>query len=287
MIDPDDFTEWLRGRRYRPATIKNTLAGYRQIVSWTAQGRELPSNRSLGSIARRCLAYAYEREVELDESFLEAAETLLNPVRNPRTLGGARHKPKRKQDARSFDDRDWHELAQLVEEDERPEARVLEVMIATGVRVGDMLRLPRKALARAQETGVVLLELKGGREQPIQLDGAPEAWRALWEAWTNRRHKVLAHFVCPSNPSPLSGDCAYQRVRRLLKKLAREVGADGRAHTHRIRRTVGVRALRVTKDIDAVRQLLGHANVSTTFGYVDEARTHEVAALQRQIREKL
>jgi integrase len=50
-----------------------------------------------------------------------------------------------------------------------------------------------------------------------------------------------------------------------------------------LRRTVAVQALRITEDVTAVQQLMGHKSVQTTFGYISEARPEREAELRKQL----
>ncbi len=198
-----------------------------------------------------------------------------------------RGRKKRKKTARSFGDGEWQLLCTAIEQNDTPEARVLEVMIGTGLRIGDVLRLTKRRLRNAERSGRLYIEQKGGEDRLVLLSGAPKAWQHLSAAWAGDGAKTVASLVSPEgNGSARAGGAAYRRVTRRLKQLAAAVGIDGRVNSHRLRRTVGVQALRVTEDVPAVAQLLGHRSMNTTMGYLDEARPDRVAELQQQLKEK-
>jgi integrase len=277
MIDQAHFERWLR-RKYQPSTVQDTLLDVQRLEEAAKNDEEVPDR--LAWSARRLLAYA---EDHLDrwprglKGFVE--EVASSP---PKTTD-------RKHDARSFGDEDWAELVSAVEEDESVEARVLEIMSVYGLRIGDVLRTGKKDVQYAVgRTGVLKVVQKGGRQRLLYLDddGDEEPWARLWrEHWTRNPAETVAWLVCPDGDgSPRAGKCAYQRVRRKLTKLAKKLDLEGRANTHRLRRTVGVQALRVTEDVPAVQQLLGHKSYSTTMGYLDEARPEKEADVRKQLK---
>lgn len=191
----------------------------------------------------------------------------------------------RKKPAISFSGGDFSTLRGVLAQDRTLEGAVLLVMVATSIRVGDVLRLELaqlRAALRADE-GVVVIVVKGGRKRVLPVDGAREAWERLAEA-CGRGSETVADAVCPTSTwGARGGGGAYQRVNRHLRDLCRAHGLSGRAHLHRVRRTVATNALKATKDIHLVSELLGHAHVATTEIYLDEVRSGEVAELQRKL----
>lgn len=192
---------------------------------------------------------------------------------------------------RSYDDEAWRKLVALLSEHVRSsrqpnEAAALYLLLRTGLRVGDVLRLERSALI--DPNGVlrpqVHLTQKGGRLRSLDTQGAIDAWELvvrLWgvEAWSN-----FALFVTYGRSADVSAAAAaYKRILRLFQKLAEQAGLEPPWRLHRIRRTVAVQALRLSGDLPAVQQLLGHRTFKTTLGYLDEARTERVTELQTKL----
>lgn len=272
-----EFDDWLRERHYRPSTLNKTR---REI----ARARELfeassPWPPSVEGSLRRYTAFlaAEGPQDDFDQAVLELGLTASK---------GPQQKSPRKQVQQSFETEDWRELAQAIAHDKSPEGCVLHLMLATGQRVGDILRLRRSWLTAGYRTGIVQLEKKGGNTLQIPLAGAQPVWDKLRQYW--REGDTVAQWVCPrGRGGSEAGYGAYQRVNRHLKKLAGRLETEGRIHTHRFRRTVAVRALERTKDLHAVKQLLGHSNISTTERYVDELRAHDVANLQAVLLEDM
>lgn len=284
------FGAWLARVGYREQTVTATLTDARQVVRWSAEARPLPAR--LRRSALRALDYLREAGPEADPALvavrdaLEGLSAAQDGPEEPRSRR-LRGKARRKRRAASIGDAEWQRLLDEVEADEEPAGLVLAVLCATGLRVGDALRLTRRQADEARRTGRLSLEVKGGDERTLPLDGAPEAWDRLFAALDEAKAKSVALLVAPrSDGDPSSKGAAYKAVERKLHALAEEAGVSGRVHLHRLRRTVGVQALRLTEDTVAVQQLLGHRSHATTLGYLDEARPERVAELQRAVRER-
>jgi site-specific recombinase XerD len=207
------------------------------------------------------------------------------------TVGPKRSRSKeRKKPAVSFAREDWLKLRTALRDDPELEGAVLRVMMATSVRIQDILlvRLDAIRAALRHDDGLIEVIQKGGSRRMLPVAGAHHEWSALLAhcKQANAAATIVAEAVCPASSwGAKGGGGAYQRVRRHLQAVSDRIGIDGRVHLHRIRRTVATTALRHTKDIKLVAEMLGHKHVSTTEIYVDEARSDDVAALQRQLME--
>lgn len=276
-MDLADFAAWLRELDYAESTVRDTVREARHLLN-EGEGGTVRA-------ARRLAAYAADRQLPVPAG---AAALLRDRPRLPSGLhGGHRIQPRRRA-AVSYSDEDWRALAHAIVEDETEEARVLEVLAVTGLRIGDVLRLERRSLSEGLRLGTIVGVQKGGREWQRRVS-AP--WERLWEAWrrdTDSRHAHnVAGWICPTNDSPLPGDCAYKRVYRRLQELGQAAGVSGPIHPHRIRRTLAVMVLRETGNVHLAGQLLNHRPGSpATQRYVDELRPDEVAALEERIRSK-
>jgi len=283
-IDLDAFEAWLRAQEYAESTTSKTVRDAQQLVAWLDEDRALPAR--LRPIALRIRTYA---ELSGDDALLRAPpfQALVAPQDMSPRAKRLRRQRKGRRVTRSMGDEDWARFHQTVREDPSPEARVLHLMADTSLRIGDVLRLTRSRLSMGLRTGRVMVIVKGNKELIIPTDGADEAWMRLDQAWRGSAAPTVAAWLAPNG----SGDAtsrggAYTRVARKLKKLAEDLDIAGRVHLHRLRRTVGVQALRVTGDVPAVQQLLGHSSINTTHGYLDEARPDAVADVQQQVRNR-
>lgn len=286
----DRLAAWMAARRYRPRTITESVRVVAHLERLRERGHAHvpPGVVAWVQPTIRRLAAAAATTSDAQLAALHAyAETLLPPPdTHARFRGVAARRRNRSRPTRSLDDAAWDALVTRLHDAGTPAERVLLVMAATGLRVGDVLRITRGAALAARRDGQIQLELKGGRTWTIALDGAPEAWDALLDPFLRSRMPDVAHYVAPglrADPQAVGASGAYQAVRRTLRRICNELSITEDVWTHRIRRSVGVRAYRETTDVLAVRDLLGHVSPRTTLVYLDEARLERAADLQRKL----
>lgn len=141
---------------------------------------------------------------------------------------------------------------------------LLETVYATGLRVSELVSLP-KAVAAARD-GIITVRGKGGRERIAPLTGhAREAiarHRELLEACAPGL-AAASPYLFPSDGE--SGHFTRQAFARDLKLAA--VGAGLRARDvspHALRHAFASHLLQNGADLRVVQELLGHADISTT-----------------------
>ncbi|MDP2622072.1 MAG: site-specific tyrosine recombinase XerD [Hyphomicrobiales bacterium] len=157
---------------------------------------------------------------------------------------------------------------------------LLEVLYATGLRVSELVALPRAAAH--VEGRFLTVKGKGGRERLVPLnDAAKQAmadYAALLESQAKRGGQT--RWLFPS--SGRSEVWTRQSLARDLKALAVAAGiAPELVSPHVIRHAFASHLLAHGADLRAVQQLLGHADISTTqiYTHVLEER------LKRLVRE--
>jgi integrase/recombinase XerD len=140
---------------------------------------------------------------------------------------------------------------------------LLETLYATGLRVSELVSLPKSA-ARARDP-FIAIKGKGGRERIVPLTThakkAISAYRALLEA----KSPALAAspFLFPSDGD--SGHLTRQAFARDLKTAAVAAGiAASDIHPHALRHAFASHLLQNGADLRVVQELLGHADISTT-----------------------
>jgi integrase/recombinase XerC len=138
---------------------------------------------------------------------------------------------------------------------------VLEVLYATGLRVGELVGLDVDDIDR--ERRVVRALGKGDRERTVPI-GVP-ALRAL-DAWLSRGRPLLA---VPDSGAALflgarGGRLGQRAVRTLVhRRLAGIEGAPSLG-PHGLRHTAATHLLEGGADLRSVQELLGHATLTTT-----------------------
>jgi integrase/recombinase XerD len=141
---------------------------------------------------------------------------------------------------------------------------LIEMLYATGMRVSELVTLPRAVLAG--DGRVLTIKGKGGRERLVPLN---QAARMALERYLN---VGFEDGVAPMLPTQwlfasrgAEGHLTRQRLGTELKELAAEAGLDPeRVSPHVLRHAFASHLLDRGADLRSVQQLLGHADISTT-----------------------
>jgi integrase/recombinase XerD len=138
---------------------------------------------------------------------------------------------------------------------------LVELIYATGLRVSELLSLPRTA---ARGVDVLLVRGKGDKERVVPLNDAAKRamadYLALRQALDENRGTpwLFASFG-------ESGHLTRQHFARELKALAAAAGLSAaRISPHVLRHAFASHLLQNGADLRAVQLLLGHADISTT-----------------------
>lgn len=143
---------------------------------------------------------------------------------------------------------------------------LLELLYATGMRVSELVSLPRSVIAGDERT--LLIKGKGGRERIVPLNGSARSamlrYLGLGENPADGVAPMIAtRWLFPSTSA--QGHLTRQRFAQDLKKTAVEAGLDpARISPHVLRHAFASHLLDRGADLRAVQQLLGHADISTT-----------------------
>lgn len=143
---------------------------------------------------------------------------------------------------------------------------LLELLYATGMRVSELVALPRNVLKRNEP--FLLITGKGNKERLVPISGA--ARRAL-ETYIDLYKKNLDEKKAPDNSpflfpaSSKTGHLARQVFARQLKDTAISAGLDiKKISPHVLRHAFASHLLANGADLRAVQELLGHSDISTT-----------------------
>ena len=143
---------------------------------------------------------------------------------------------------------------------------LIELLYATGMRVSELVSLPR-AVLRGDER-VLTIKGKGGRERLVPMNSSARAALDRYLGLGNNPEDGVApavhtKWLFPSKSA--EGHLTRQRFAQDLKECAGRAGLDPeRVSPHVLRHAFASHLLDRGADLRAVQQLLGHADISTT-----------------------
>jgi integrase/recombinase XerD len=148
----------------------------------------------------------------------------------------------------------------------------LEILYATGMRVSELLSLPRAALAG--DAALLLIRGKGGKDRMVPLSDAARDAAAALVALTGAGGRFLFPGRDPRRALTRQGFFL------LLKQIALRAGLDpARVSPHVLRHSFASHLLARGADLRSLQLLLGHSDIATTQIY-----THVLAErLQRLV----
>ena len=135
---------------------------------------------------------------------------------------------------------------------------LIELLYASGLRVSELIALPRSA-ARARERFIVVRG-KGAKERLVPLS---EAALAAARRWLAEIEATPGAWLFPADSE--SGHLTRQALARDLKVLAGAAGLRGDlVSPHVLRHAFASHLLQNGADLRVVQELLGHADIATT-----------------------
>lgn len=154
----------------------------------------------------------------------------------------------------------------------RPEERlVLELLYGTGIRLAELLGLTRAAVDLQKGTIRVLGKRNKERIVPLP-DGTIEAIRAYLA------QRPATDPDVPLLLGPTGEPLARRSVQRLVQRVLATVTTLEKRSPHVLRHTYATHLLDHGADLNAVKELLGHANLAATQVY-----THNTVEKLRQV----
>lgn len=230
----------------------------RSLRSWLAQQQTL--GRSRTTLARRATA------ARVFTAWL--ARTGRAPTDVGATLGSPRAQRTLPPVLRADEASDLIAAAVVAADDGSPvgtrDVAMLELLYATGIRVGELVGLDVDDVDR--DRNVVRVLGKGRKERTVPF-GAPAA-RAL-EAWLrDGRPRLVVDGAGPALFLGARGRRIDQRaVRTLVHRRIADVPGAPDIGPHGLRHTAATHLLEGGADLRSVQELLGHASLATTQRY--------------------
>ena len=136
---------------------------------------------------------------------------------------------------------------------------IIDILISTGIRVGELVRLNRSDIDFTGRECVVFG--KGESERLVYFDARTKLH--LQEYISQRNDDNPALFVTLHKPTRR---LSINGVETMLKSLEESTHIDN-IHPHKFRRTMATRAIDKGMPIEQVQKLLGHVRIDTTLHY--------------------
>ncbi len=136
---------------------------------------------------------------------------------------------------------------------------ILELLISTGMRVGEITRLNISDM-NFQERSCVVLG-KGNSEREVYFSAKSKMHiKKYLETRTDNNEALFVSLIKPYNRLGISG------IEILIRNLGKEANIN-KVHPHKFRRTMATMAIDKGMPIEQVQKLLGHIKIDTTMEY--------------------
>jgi integrase/recombinase XerC len=220
----------------------------RDGLARSSQGRALSAVRGL-------LAYAV-REGEIGANPARAVKTPKTPKTLPRHL-------------RPGETETLIEAPDTSEPLGRRDRAILELLYATGLRVGELVSLDWPEIDLSAQ--VLRVVGKGGKERMVPFGRAAgaalRAWLGDWEEVRGDRIDDGDGLDEPVFLNHRGGRLTERSVRRRLDVHVEAASVAAGVHPHTLRHTFATHLLEAGADLRSIQELLGHSSLSTTQRY--------------------
>jgi len=136
---------------------------------------------------------------------------------------------------------------------------IMSLMLHCGLRLSEVINLKPGNINLTK--GKLRVESgKGKKDRDLAI---PDYLNYLLEAWRNIRPKSNFFF------STLKGRKLSDRyIQQMVKRYSQKAGIEKKISPHTLRHTYATQYYRQTKDIETLRRILGHSDISTTTIYI-------------------
>ena len=136
---------------------------------------------------------------------------------------------------------------------------IMSLMLHCGLRLSEVVNLKPGNLNLTK--GKLRVESgKGKKDRDLAI---PDYLTGLLDTWRNIRPKGSFFF------STLKGRKLSDRyIQQMVKRYANKAGIEKKISPHTLRHTYATQYYKQTKDIETLRRILGHSDISTTTIYI-------------------
>jgi integrase/recombinase XerD len=146
---------------------------------------------------------------------------------------------------------------------------MLELLYASGLRVSEIVTLPRAAVDL--ETGILRVTGKGGKQRLVPFGRSAAKWleRYTREVRAGLDPRGSPHLFLSARGSAMT----RQRFWQLIAGYGRKAGIRTPLTPHRLRHSFATHLLEHGADLRALQMMLGHADIVTTQVYTQVSRS--------------
>ena len=145
---------------------------------------------------------------------------------------------------------------------------MLELMYASGLRVSEIVSLPREGVD--MENGILRITGKGGKDRLVPFGKSAARWIARYVevARPPLDRRRSPHLFLSSRGAAMT----RQRFWQLVEGYGRKAGIRSRLTPHVLRHAFATHLLEHGADLRALQMMLGHADIATTQIYTSVSR---------------
>lgn len=269
------FGTCLKESGFSAATIKNYLADIRNFASWLASSQSKSVLDSTGDDIRDyCLELmtmrghppaTVNRRLQSIRKFYQYALEWGLVEENP-SLGVKLLPQPGSQAPRGLNQSEIERLLDAIRRGSvhlvKRDYAIVQLMLQTGIRVGELARLKLSDVSLPGEKGVLKISAQGAsQEREIPLNTSVR--KAISTYLEERPASSSDHLFLSRKGDPLT----VRSVQTLVSGYARAAGLED-VSTYTLRHTYGQHLLRDTGDLSLVARLLGHKRLETVIKYI-------------------
>ena len=136
---------------------------------------------------------------------------------------------------------------------------MIDMLISTGIRVGEMVLLNKNDVNCSERECIVLG--KGDKERVVYFDARTKIHLEKYlQSRTDNNPALFVSLQFPHNRISIDG------IETRLRQLGKQLGLN-KVHPHKFRRTLATMAIDKGMPIELLQKLLGHQRIDTTLQY--------------------
>jgi integrase/recombinase XerD len=148
---------------------------------------------------------------------------------------------------------------------------IISLMLNIGLRVSEVVEMKPGDINLTKKK-LRVVHGKGGVDRDLTI---PENTAYILKEWKNRKPKNTPYFFCNIKErtdgifaSKRGEKLSVRYIQEMVGNYSKKAGINKSVTPHTLRHTFGTFFYRQTKDIETLRKILGHADISTTQIYV-------------------